>query len=161
MCKDLSPCHKIVQMQSLFTRSLTVNFALQVRRPLQSEGGLPLPGELVNLSGQHREHHRGQLWRKRKRLPGRQVNARNLQTSRNLWGGRSDNGGQVRRARSGLDKSTHLPVKQTAAASRGSSIKLDLACSWVAKSSQVYKRKCHFASEGDSCNRGAFNHLTQ
>ncbi len=71
---------------------------LQVCRSLQSESRLHLQGELVHLPGQHWENHRCQLWRKRKWLPRRQVNACNLQKSGNLWGGRSDNSCPVRKA---------------------------------------------------------------
>ena len=95
----------------------------QVRWSLQSESRLHLQGELVHLPGQHWENHRRQLWRKRKWFPRRRVNARNLQTSGNLWGGRSDNGGQVRRARSSLEKVNASPAQTNS--SPVSSEKLD------------------------------------
>lgn len=104
---------------------------LQVCWSLQSESRLHLQGELVHLPGQHWENHRRQLWRKRKRLPRRRVNACNLQKSGILWGGRSDNSCQVRKARSSLEKSMHLPAQTnsfTVSVSQESLIKLDLTC---------------------------------
>lgn len=111
MCKTPSHTRTHTHIKRSKSIHLTVYFALQVCRSLQPEGRLPLPSELGHLPGQHGEHHRGQLWRKRQRLPGRQANARHLPASGNLWGGRSDNGGKVRkkaRGRVNASKQTNI-----------------------------------------------------
>lgn len=100
---DQNQSNKLTKLKQLFKKegSLSdIGSTFQVRWSLQSESRLHLQGELVHLPGQHWENHRCQLWRERKRFPRRRNNAWNLQTSGNLWGGRSDNSSQVRKARS-------------------------------------------------------------
>jgi len=57
---------------------------------VQPEGGPALPRGLVQLPGQRRGHHRGQLRRPGQWLPRRQADARHLPASGNLRGGRPD-----------------------------------------------------------------------
>lgn len=155
MCKDPSK-----KNMSMLSKRGQIHWywtfpTLQVCWSLQPESRLRLQGELVHVPGQHREYHRRQLWRKRKRLPRRQVNARNLQTSGNLWGGRSDNSSQVRRARSSLEsqrisrsnKQFHPPCFPGRLDKTGSDL---FFWGWNApRCTQTYTQEMSWASQSD------------